>query len=157
MPIFFSSERMVFFASPMSIRRIGPTPIVGSDPRKKFRQIDISGTVARSWNTVAIPRSFAARGEPNETFSPSMRISPSSWWWTPERILMNVDFPAPLSPRTQVTSPSFTTAETSFRAITFPKYFETWSISRSGALPFPLPACVAVISVLLPRCVARSC
>jgi hypothetical protein len=70
---------------------------------------------------------------------------------------MNVDLPAPLSPRTHVTSPWFTIAETSFSAITFPKYFETWSISRSGTVPAPLPACAAVISWLLPHCVARSC
>ena len=35
---------------------------------------------------------------------------------------MNVDFPAPLSPRTHVTWPAFTTVETSFNAITLPKY-----------------------------------
>ena len=29
--------------------RNGPQPFVGSAPRKKFRQIDISGTIARSW------------------------------------------------------------------------------------------------------------
>ena len=31
------------------MRRSGPAPFVGSEPRKKLRQIDISGTVARSW------------------------------------------------------------------------------------------------------------
>ena len=45
------------------MRRSGPAPFVGSEPRKKLRQIDISGTVARSWKTVAMPRSRASRGE----------------------------------------------------------------------------------------------
>ena len=88
----------------MSTRRSGPSPFVGSEPRKKLRQIDISGTVARSWKTVAMPRSLASRGELKWVSSPSTRSWPSSWRWTPERILMNVDLPAPLSPSTQVTS-----------------------------------------------------
>ena len=33
--------------------------------------------------------------------------SPPSCWCTPERILISVDLPAPLSPRMQVTSPAF--------------------------------------------------
>ena len=70
---------------------------------KKLRQIDMSGTVARSWKTVAMPLDLASRGEPNRTGESSIRNSPSSWWCTPERILMKVDFPAPLSPSTQVT------------------------------------------------------
>ena len=32
-----------------SNHRNGPKPLRGSAPRKKFRQIDISGTIARSW------------------------------------------------------------------------------------------------------------
>ena len=33
----------------MSKRFAAPQPFVGSSPRKKFRQIDINGTIARSW------------------------------------------------------------------------------------------------------------
>ena len=51
MPIFLSSETIVSCAKRTSTRLSGPTPFVGSEPRKKLRQIDISGTVARSWNT----------------------------------------------------------------------------------------------------------
>ena len=40
-------------------------------PRKKFRQTGISGTTARSWYTVAMPRSSASRGELKLTGSPS--------------------------------------------------------------------------------------
>ena len=116
----------------MSTRRSGPLPFVGSEPRKKLRQIDISGTVARSWKTVAMPRSLASRGELKWVSSPSTRSWPSSWRWTPERILMNVDLPAPLSPSTQVTSPAPTLTLTSFSATTLPKYFETLRTSSSG-------------------------
>ena len=45
-------------------------------------------------------------GELKCVSSPSTSSSPSSWRCTPERILMNVDLPAPLSPRTHVTSPA---------------------------------------------------
>ena len=38
--------------------------------------------------------------------------------------MISVDLPAPLSPRTHVTWPALTTVETSFSAITLPKYFE---------------------------------
>ena len=48
---------------------------------------------------------------------------------------MNVDLPAPLSPSTQVTWPELTTVETSFSAITLPKYLLISRTSSSGA-PF---------------------
>ena len=62
---------------------------------------------------------------------------------------MNVDLPAPLSPSTQVTWPSRTETETSFSAITLPKYFETSRVSSSVVLSFTFG--------LLPRCAGRSC
>ena len=100
-----------------------------------MRQIDISGTVARSWKTVAMPRSLASRGELKCVGSPSTSSSPSSWRCTPERILMNVDLPAPLSPSTHVTSPAPTPTLMSFSATTLPKYLETSRTSSSG-VPF---------------------
>ena len=121
------------------MRRSGPAPFVGSEPRKKLRQIDISGTVARSWKTVAIPRSLASRGELNVVGSPSTSSSPSLCWCTPLRILMNVDLPAPLSPSTQVTSPGPTDTLMSFRATTLPKYFETSRTSSNAVIAWPPP------------------
>ena len=85
-----------------------------------MRHTDISGTIARSWYTVAMPLASASRGESNETSSPFMRIVPSVCWCTPERILMNVDLPAPLSPSTHVTSPALTYVLTSRRAMMLP-------------------------------------
>ena len=49
---------------------------------------------------------------------------------------MSVDFPAPLSPRRQRTSPALTYIETSWSAMTLPKYLLMPRASMSGALPF---------------------
>ena len=43
------ARRVTARASRASNRRNGPHPRVGSAPRKKFRQIAISGIIARSW------------------------------------------------------------------------------------------------------------
>ena len=48
-PISFSSFLTIRFAVAESNHRSGPKPFRGSAPRKKFRQMDISGTIARSW------------------------------------------------------------------------------------------------------------
>src|SRR5882672_4416298 len=133
MPIFCISSRMTRFANRASSLLASPKPTVGSEPRKKLRQIDMSGTVARSWNTTEMPAARASRGPPNRTLAPSMRNSPSSCGWTPDRILIRVDLPAPLSPSTHVTSPARTSIEMSFSAITLPKYLLTWRTSRRGA------------------------
>src|SRR2546421_8255580 len=81
-----------------------------------------------------MPAARASRGPPKCTSLPSMRNSPSSCGWTPERILMRVDLPAPLSPSTHVTSPARTSIEMSLSAMTLPKYLLTWRTSSSGAL-----------------------
>ena len=49
MPIFAISWAVTALASFLSNRCQGPRPLTGSRPMKKFRMIDISGTVARSW------------------------------------------------------------------------------------------------------------
>ena len=92
----------------------------------------MSGTVARSWKTVAMPCSRASRGDLKCSASPSTSSSPSSCGCTPERILMKLDLPAPLSPSTHVTSPAPTAIETSFSAITLPKNFDMPRTSSSG-------------------------
>ena len=103
MPILSSSSLAIRFAFGMSIDWNGPNPRRGSSPSQKLRHTDISGTTARSWYTVAMPRSRASRGEANVTSSPSRSTLPSLGPWTPDRILMNDDLPAPLSPSTHVT------------------------------------------------------
>src|SRR3990170_2603480 len=110
----------------------GPQPVVGSLPRKKCRLTLMSGITARSWYTVATPASSASRGEPKRTVLPSTARVPPSGSNTPDRILIRVDLPAPLSPSRQTTSPALTASETSSRATTAPKYFETLRASRRG-------------------------
>src|SRR5919106_2432121 len=90
-----------------------------------------------------MPASSSSRGEPNSTGLPSIRISPSSGAWTPESVLIKVDLPAPLSPSRHITSPAPTFIDTSFSAITEPKYLLMLSTSISGA-PSPR-ACVAIV------------
>src|SRR5439155_4014479 len=74
-----------------------------------------------------MPACRASRGELNCISSPSTRTLPPSCWCTPERILISVDLPAPLSPRMHVTSPALTWRETSCSARTLPKYLDTCS------------------------------
>ena len=76
-PMFMSSVFAVAFANLVSRMPRGFHHFLGSFPRKKFRHTDINGTVARSWNTVAIPFAIASRGELNSVFCPEIRNSPS--------------------------------------------------------------------------------
>src|SRR5471032_1251319 len=80
---------------------------------------------ARSWNTVAMPRSSAAAGLDSVTSLPPKVIVPVLGWWTPARTFTSVDFPAPLSPTRATTSPACTSRSMSVRAETAPKCFET--------------------------------
>ena len=56
----FIFSMVIWFASSVSKRRKGQTPLVGSRPMKKFRVTDISGIIARCWCTVAIPAAIAS-------------------------------------------------------------------------------------------------
>ncbi len=67
-----------------------------------------------------MPWSSASRGEPSFTGWPSTSSSPSSCWLTRVMILISVDFPAPLYPRTQVTSPLPTLRLIPSRRVMFP-------------------------------------
>src|ERR1700730_4173512 len=68
-----------------------------------------------------MPSFIADLGEVISTGRPSILISPRSGRWTPERILINVDLPAPLSPTRPHTSPGWTSRSTPLRACT-PEY-----------------------------------
>ena len=120
MPISASSCLVMSFIFCTSRLLNGPNPEVSSEPRKKFRQIGINGTTARSWYTVAMPTSRASRGEVNFRSSPMTFRTPWSCWCRPAMILIRVDFPAPLSPRTQVTRPLSTAIVTSLSATMLP-------------------------------------
>ena len=58
-----------------------------------------------SWWMTEMPLSMASLGPLNSVFCPSRRISPSVAVYTPERILISVDLPAPFSPIRACTSP----------------------------------------------------
>ena len=60
---------------------------------------------------------------------------PASGRWTPDSVLMSVDLPAPLSPRRHSTSPALTYIDTSWSAMTLPKYFVRPRASMSGVAP----------------------
>src|SRR5260370_15969816 len=68
-----------------------------------------------------MPSFIADLGEVISTGRPSILISPRSGRWTPERILISVDLPAPLSPTRPHTSPGWTSRSTPLRACT-PEY-----------------------------------
>lgn len=68
---------VISFAFSMSSRFVRPHPFVGSRPMKKLRVTLMSGIIARSWNTVAIPASMASRGLSNDSGLPSKKICPS--------------------------------------------------------------------------------
>ena len=107
---------MVFISSSRSRPRL----VVSSLPRKKLRHTDIWSTTARVWYTVAMPALRASRGLPNTVGLLSTKILPEVGGWSPARVLMRVDLPAPLSPRTQVTVPSSTVRLTPLRAVKAP-------------------------------------
>ena len=50
----------------------------------------------------------ASRGSAKRVSSPSRRMVPLLGWWNPDRILISVDLPAPLSPSRQTTLPAGT-------------------------------------------------
>src|SRR5689334_3070303 len=83
---------------------------------------------------VSMPLSRASCGLTKAMRRPSSRMSPSSYWKTPEIALMTVDLPAPLSQASVTTSPACTSNETLLSACTLPKCFETWRTERMGAV-----------------------
>ncbi len=115
------SSRVRAAASP---RRVNP-PRESSCPRKMFSAMVRPSTTSSSWYIVAMPIASPASGSGISTTSPSHRISPSSGRWTPARVLMSVDLPAPFCPRMQWTSPARTSRSTPRSARTPAKAFVT--------------------------------
>src|SRR3954464_11069010 len=85
--------------------------------------------------------SFAASFGPwMWTCRPSKRISPWSGVCVPATHLISVDFPAPLSPTSDMTSPDRTSKSTSLRACTEPNDFvmpRSWRSGVSSTWGFP--------------------
>src|SRR3954452_5191239 len=78
-----------------------------------------------------MPSAAASRGVPSETGSPSKRTSPASEDWAPDRPLIRVDLPAPLSPTSAVTLPASTLMFTPLSTSTGPKLLR---MSRSSMI-----------------------
>src|SRR6478752_10812232 len=80
-----------------------------------------------------MPCCSASRGEEKCTSLPSTVRTPSLCGCRPEMILIRVDLPAPLSPRTQVTSPARTVRLMPRSARMAPYVLPTSFISMSGS------------------------
>ena len=65
-----------------------------------------------------MPCLMASDGEEKWTVSPLMTMVPSSGFWTPYRIFIRVDLPAPFSPTSACTVAGLTSSETSWLAMT---------------------------------------
>ena len=93
-------------------------PSTISRPSQRLATTSRLSHSARSWNTVAMPRSCATAGLVMSTAAPSKSIDPDSGAKTPESTLTSVDLPAPLSPTSATTSPASTQKSTSVSALT---------------------------------------
>ena len=105
MPILTISSWVIRAIVSMDSQLNGFGPRLISRPMKKLRVTLMRGLSARSWYTVPMPAWLASRGELNSTSLPSIMILPEVGLCTPERILIKVDLPAPLSPSSAWTSP----------------------------------------------------
>src|ERR1700674_3744274 len=112
----------------------GPQRRVGSAPTKKERPMLISGNVPPNWWTVAMPWSPASRGLLKTTALLLISTVPDVALWPPDRILIRVDFPAPLSPRRHKISPDFTSSEISKRTSIGPNDLLTLVSLSKGAV-----------------------
>src|SRR5690606_21797783 len=89
------------------------------------------------------PASCASCGRLNVTVRPSSSIVPSSGMKAPDRHLMRLDFPAPLSPITARTSPSYRSRSQASRATTRPN-----TLTRPRALKMTFRVEVSGVSVM---------
>ena len=73
-----------------------------------------SGSRLNSWKTVETPACWAWTGWLNDTVAAvELDRCRSSGWWTPARIFISVDLPAPFSPTRPCTSPARSSRSTS--------------------------------------------
>ena len=101
-------------------------PGTGCRARRCCRRARASGRSSRCC------RPWRRAGCGSSTGLPSMRISPVSAGWAPDRTRISVDLPAPLPPTRPMTSPAWRSIETSRTACTPPKATLMPRISTSG-------------------------
>ena len=108
-------------------------PMSAPDSRRFWATVR-SGASAGSWNTGAIPATWASFGRRSSVGRPCKAIVPASARNTPVRILTIVDLPAPLAPRRAWLSPGRTLRSTARSATTAPKALAIAVVWRSGAV-----------------------
>src|SRR6516225_6998799 len=110
----------------------GPKRRTGRSPSAMFSAIDSAGTRRRSCGMVTMPAAMASWGLAKWHSSPSRRTTPRSGRWTPPRMRINVDLPAPFSPTTAWISPYATSKSTPSSATVAPNRLVTSSALTAG-------------------------
>ena len=99
----YRSDRAITFSRALSIFK--KPPCVLSTPRMMFSSTVKLCTSLKCWCTMPMPRRLASFGSFSCTTSPFFLITPFSGWYMPNSTLINVDFPAPFSPKSAWISP----------------------------------------------------
>src|SRR5262245_56185879 len=115
-----------------SIIANGPKRRAGRSPSAMFSAIDSAGTRRRSCGMVTMPAAMASWGLAKRHSSPSRRTTPRSGRWTPPRMRISVDLPAPFSPTTAWISPNATSKSTPSSATVTPNRLLTPSALTAG-------------------------
>src|SRR6516225_900865 len=115
-----------------SIMASGPNRRTGRSPSAMFSAIDSAGTRRRSCGMVTTPAAMASRGLAKRHSFPSRRTTPRSGRWTPPRMRISVDLPAPFSPTTAWISPYATSKSTPSSATVAPNRLVTSSALTAG-------------------------
>ena len=116
MSIFSSSSTRL---ASCSIFRLDSTiPRRSSRPRNMFSATDRCRHMFSSWWMMATPISWACLGVRSPYCWPKISMVPASRVYTPLRIFISVDFPAPFSPRRASTSPERSSSWTLSSALT---------------------------------------
>src|SRR5262245_133669 len=110
----------------------GPKRRTGRSPSAMFSAIDSAGTSRRSCGMVTMPAAIASWGLVKWHSSPSRRTTPRSGRWTPPRMRISVDLPAPFSPTTAWISPNATSKSTPSSATVAPNRLLTPSALTAG-------------------------
>ena len=104
-PMLLDNSSTLFIALSISIKILF---FLGSIPRIIFSVTVKGGTNIKCWWTIPIFKLIATLGLAILTFSPFIKIWPESAWYSPYKILIKVDLPAPFSPTKACISPLYT-------------------------------------------------
>ncbi len=100
----------------------------------------------KCWKTMPMPSLMASAGELIVTGVPSTSIVPSSGFWTPYRIFISVDLPAPFSPTIACTVAARTSMSMSWLAMTPGNRFP---MPRSRTATFSVLSARSVLGVVV--------